>query len=178
MKEISLGNGIILRPFSREDKTGYAEVNNDPLTREMFTSVPANEAELNEEIEEKIAKAKSGVSKTLTILVNGEYAGGVVLEFENWNPKNDVGRIHIWVHPKFRKKGLATKAIKWITDYGFAIGFRRIYLQHKEINRALAIISNNLGFVPEKEVVDRGVKKLKWYKDNPVTPKSGTKIRL
>jgi ribosomal-protein-alanine N-acetyltransferase len=178
MQEISLGNGITLRPFSKEDKQGYAEVNNDPLTREMFTSVPANEVELNEEIEEKIAKAKSGVSKTLTILVNGEYAGGVVLEFENWNPKNDVGRIHVWVHPKFRNIGLATKALDWVVGYGFAIGFRRIYLQHKEINRALAKISNTLGFVLEKEVVDRGIKKLKWYKDNPVIPKSGTKIKL
>lgn len=178
MNEIELEKRIILRPFSRKDKQGYREVNDDPLSKEMFTSVPANETELDAEIEEKIEKIKLGVSKTLTILVNGEYAGGVVLEFENWNPKNDVGRIHVWIHPKFRNIGLATKALKWIVNYGFTIGFRRIYAQHKAINLAIAKVNKKLGFTFEKEIKDGNIKKFRWYKDNPTPPKSGTKIKL
>ncbi|MBI4146240.1 GNAT family N-acetyltransferase [Candidatus Woesearchaeota archaeon] len=176
MKEIKLEKGITLRPFSKEDKNGYAEVNNDPLTKKMFTSVPADEAELDAEIEEKIGKAKAGVSKTLTILVNGEYAGGVVLEFENWDPKNDVGRVHVWIHPKFRNKGIATKALQWIVGHGFKIGFKRIYAQHKTINLAVAKINKKLGFVLEREMVQGDVKKLRWYKDNPMPAK--TKIKF
>ena len=72
------------------------------------------------------------------------------------------------VHPDFRGEGIATKAIKAITEYGFKKKkFDRIFAQCKFINKGVAKVNRRVGFKLEKIHIVEGIKKMWWVLENP-----------
>jgi [ribosomal protein S5]-alanine N-acetyltransferase len=162
MKRIN-GEGFILRSIGLKDSKGYWEVMQDKETVKGFISVPHSLEEAKKEVEEHILKSKQGITEVFTILVEGKYAGNVKLDYQNWDKSSSEGRVHLWLHPDYRGKGLATKALKKLIDYGFnKKKMKVIYAQCKKSNKAVCKVNEKVGF---KKVEDRmvdGVKKVWW----------------
>ena len=156
---------FLLQYPTLKDLDGYYETETDSLSKKMFTSFPKNKEEAKKDLQEHIKnnKKKPIVSETFSIIIDKKYAGYVKIQFQNFDPENDEGRIHVAIHPDFRGKGIATKVIKEITDYGFKkYKFKRIFAQHKAINKGVARINEKLGFKLIKTHKTEGVKKMLW----------------
>src|SRR5208283_2693815 len=153
------GDGFILRPIKLYDTQGYWETMQDKETVKGLMSVPHSFEEAKQEIKDDLKEVEEKSSEYFTIEVNGKYAGNVVLQYQNWDKTSEDGRIHIWLHPDFRGKGLAIKSLKKIIDYGFKKGFKRIYAQCKATNKAVIKINKKLGFKKVKIHIVEGVKK-------------------
>jgi RimJ/RimL family protein N-acetyltransferase len=165
MKKIIKEKGFILRYPKLEDVGGYYETETDPISKKMFMSFPANMDEAKKDLQKHIKdnKKKPLVSETFTIEVGGKYAGYAKIQFQNFDSKGNEGRIHISIHPEFRGKGLATKVIGTITEYGFEkYNFKKIFAQCKFINKAVARVNEKAGFKLVKIYVVEGVKKMLW----------------
>ncbi|MDD5699766.1 MAG: GNAT family N-acetyltransferase [Candidatus Nanoarchaeia archaeon] len=158
------GDGFILRPLKISDAKGYWETMQDKETIKGLMSVPHSLSEAKKEIKEDIKEMKEKGSEYFTIEVNRKYAGNVILQYQNWDKTSEDGRIHMWLHPDFRGRGLATKAIKKLIGYGFKKGFKRIYAQCKASNKAVISINKKLGFKKVKTHMVEGVKKILWVK--------------
>ena len=130
---------FILRPIRMSDAKAYFETMQDKQTQKGFMTFPKNIREAKKEIKGRIRDTNSKKSETFAIEVNGEYAGFVEIDHENWNPKDHRGRVHYCTHPKFRGKGITTKAVKLITEYGFKkLKLKRIVGTCRSYNKASA----------------------------------------
>ena len=156
---------FILRHPLLKDLKEYYETETDELSRKMFMSYPKNIGEARKDILKHIKdnKEKPIVSETFSIVKNNGYVGYVKIQFQNFDPKNDEGRVHIAIHPRFRGRGIATKALKAITDYGFEYyKFKRIFAQCKFINKGVAKINKKCGFKLIKTYNSEGFRKMLW----------------
>jgi len=161
-------NEFILRPIILSDADSFFESMKDVETIKNFTSTPKTLSEAKLDIAKMIEKSKLKVSEPFAIQVEGKYAGYVIIEYQNWNPKNDTGRVHICIHPDFRGKGLATKVLVEITNYGFtAYKFKKIIAQCKATNEGVAKANAKAGFKLDKIVKVDGIDKMAWIKENP-----------
>jgi RimJ/RimL family protein N-acetyltransferase len=157
------GNGFILRPIKLADSRRYWEVMQDKETIKGFMSVPKSFEEAKKEVEEHIKKSKTKITEVFTIEVDGKYAGNVKLDCQNYNLTSGEGRVHLWLHPYYRGKGLATKALKLLIEYGFSKRkFHVIYAQCKKSNYAMCRINEKVGFRLVEERMVEGIKKLWW----------------
>lgn len=159
------GKGFILRPLKLSDAPGYWETMQDKKTIKGLMSVPHSLEEAKKEIREDIKQVKEKGSKYFTIEVNGKYAGNVILQYQNWDKHSKEGRVHMWLHPDFRGKGLATKSLGKVIEYGFKKGLKKIYGQCKASNKAVIRINKKLGFKKVKTHIVEGVKKILWVKE-------------
>ncbi|MCR4327692.1 MAG: GNAT family N-acetyltransferase [Nanoarchaeota archaeon] len=157
------GKGFILRPIKLNDSKLYWEVMQDKETAKGFMGVPSSFEEAKKEVKDFIKKTKKGVSQVFTILVDGKYAGNVKLDYQNWDKNSSEGRVHLWLHPDYRGKGLATKALKKIINYGFKIKkMKIIYAQCKKSNKAVCKVNEKVGFRKVENRIVNGVKKVWW----------------
>ena len=157
---------FVLRPLKISDAKLYFEVMQDEETKKNMESVPDNLAEAKQEIKNYLKQVKEKGSEYFSIEVNGKYAGNVALQPQNWDFKTDEGRVHLWIHPDYRRKGLATKALNEVLKYGFKKKFKRIFAQCKAINKGVIAINKKLGFKRVKTFVnEQGVKKILWVKE-------------
>jgi [ribosomal protein S5]-alanine N-acetyltransferase len=154
---------FILRPIELKDTQGYWEVMQDEETKKGFRSVPNSFEEAKKEVEDLIKNTKTKISETFTIDIDGEYAGNVKLDCQDYDINTDAGRIHLWLHPKFRGKGIATNALRELIKYGFTKrGFKVIYAQCKKSNIGVCKINQKLGFRLIEERNIEGTIKLWW----------------
>lgn len=152
-----------LRPISMDDLEGYFKCMSDDETIKGFNSVPETREEAREEIKEHLENISEGITEVLTIEVDGKYAGNIKLDYQDFNKYSKEGRIHIWMHPSFRGKGIATKAMKEVIKYGFeGKGFNTIYAQCKESNKAVCELNKKVGFELVEPRLINGVRKLWW----------------
>lgn len=161
------GKGFILRPIRLNDAEGYWEVVQDSDTKKGFTTFPKTFNETKKEIKGMLKEVKEKGSNIFTILVDKKYSGNVLLQYQNWDKETNEGRIHIWVHPAFRGRGLATKAIKTILKYGFTKRkFKKIFAQCKTSNKAVMKVIKKCGFKKVKTYInDKGVSKTLFVKE-------------
>jgi RimJ/RimL family protein N-acetyltransferase len=152
-----------LRPINLSDLEGYWETMQDKETAKGFTSVPRSKEEAREEIKDYLRKMSEGLTEVFTIEVDGNYAGNVRLDRQDWNPKSNEGRVHLWIHPTFRGKGIATNAMKKLIDYAFKIKKDVVlYAQCKATNAAVIRINQQLGFKRKETRLVDGVEKIWW----------------
>ena len=156
---------FILRPLQLSDTKGYFEVMQDQETKMNLNSVPADIKEARLEIKKYILQAKEKGSENFTIEIRKKYAGNVLLQPQNWDAKTTDGRVHLWIHPYFRGKGIATKALEATISHGFEKRYDRIFAQHKAINKGLLKIMEKLGFRKVKVHMIDGAKKILWVKE-------------
>ena len=157
---------FILRPLKLSDSEAYFETMQDKETKKNMETVPETLEETKQEIRDILKQVKEKDSKYFTIEIKGKYAGNVILQHQNWDPKSDEGRVHLWIHPDYRKKGLATNALKEVIEYGFKKKFKKIFAQCKAINKGVIKINKKLEFKKVKTFVnEQGVKKILWVKE-------------
>ncbi len=138
----------------------------DEETKKNMQSVPNTLTEAKQEIKDYLKQVKEKDSEYFSIEVDGKYAGNVVLQHQNLDKSSNDGRVHLWIHPDYRGRGLAIKALNEVINYGFKKKFKRIFAQCKAINRGVIKINKRLGFKKVKTFVnDYGVKKILWVKE-------------
>jgi ribosomal-protein-alanine N-acetyltransferase len=140
---------FILRHIRMSDSKPYFESMQDKKTKKYFMKVPKNIKEARKEVKKLIKESnkKNPVMETFVLEIGGEYAGFIKIDYENYNPKEHRGRIHYATHPKFRGKGLTSKAVKLITDYGFKkFKFKRIIGRCRISNKASARVLEKAGY--------------------------------
>jgi len=140
---------MILRPLSLDDAQGYLE------------TTPKTIEEVREEILVNLKQVEEKDSEYLTILVDGKYAGNIILQHQDWDPENDEGRLHLWIHPDHRQKGLATEAVKEALNLGFK-KFKKIYAQCKAYNQGVIKILKRSGFFEVKRHTTDHGDKILW----------------
>jgi ribosomal-protein-alanine N-acetyltransferase len=162
------GKGFVLRPIKMSDAKAYFETMQDKETKKGFMTVPKSLQEAKKEIKEHVQRACKKTSETFAIDVDGEYAGYVKIDHENWDPKEYHGRIHYCTHPKFRGKGITTKAVKLVTEYAFKrYKFKRIVGRCRSFNKASARVLEKAGYKLEGIMRKDAFKDGKYY-DNMI----------
>jgi RimJ/RimL family protein N-acetyltransferase len=85
--------------------------------------IPANLGEAKKEVKDRIKDHGNGKKKpfgeTFAIVVEGNFAGYVDLHHLNLEHHEHKGEIGYAIHPDYRGKGLASKAVKLVADYAF-----------------------------------------------------------
>ncbi len=159
---------FILRPINLDDSQGYWECMQNPETIKMFMSIPHSLEESNEEIKDHMNKIKKEITEVFTILVNNNYAGNVKLDYQNWDINSKEGRLHLWIHPNYRGKGLATKALITLIKHGFEDKkMKIIYAQCKKINKNVCKVLEKSGLDLVEERFIENTEKLWWQIKNP-----------
>ena len=145
-----------LRPITLNDAQGYLECHQDKEAEKSLISTPKNIVEAKKEIKYLINKG----ALNFAIEVNGNFIGFISLE-SHYDPRNKHAAIVNYViNHKFRGKGLATKAVKIVTDYGFKkLKLKRISGICRTFNKASARVFEKAGFKLE------GILKKNKYKN-------------
>ncbi|MFT4309165.1 MAG: GNAT family N-acetyltransferase [Candidatus Woesearchaeota archaeon] len=140
---------FLLRPIRVTDAKGYLECHQDDDAKANFTSVPKTIGEAREEIL-KGKKDRKTINKKFAIIVEGRFAGFINIELNNHPRYKHSANIGYGIHKDFRGKGIATKALKLITDYGFKeLKLIRISGMCRTHNKASARVLEKAGYVHE-----------------------------
>lgn len=133
---------FILKPITLKDAQGYLECHRDKEAKRNFISCPKNIKEAKDEI-----KSSLKGEFLWAIEVNKKFAGFIHLGL-NKNPiYKHSALVGYGVHPNFRGKGLATKSLKLVTDYGFKkLKLIRISGMCRTFNKASARVLEKAGF--------------------------------
>lgn len=136
------GKGLLLRPLTVKDAQGYMECHQDKEAKKNFRSVPKNLAEAKKEV-----KANLKESKKFAIEVDGEFAGFISLKLNSHPTYKHSAIVGYGLHSDFRGRGLATKALKLITAYGFnKLKLKRITGYCRGYNKASARVLEKAGY--------------------------------
>lgn len=149
-----------LRPIRISDSKAYFESMQDKQSKLGFMSTPKTLAEAKKEITHRLKEMKkkpiSGIY--LAIEVDSQYAGDVSLKCLNQKFLLHYGNVSYCIHPKFRGRGLASKALKLLSNYGFKhLKLRRIEGTCRTFNKASVRTLKKSGFKLEGIL-----KKNKW----------------
>ena len=108
---------IVLRPAKLSDAKAIYELQQDKDTKKNFMSVPKSVLEVKKDIQEQ-GKDKKKFGIWFVIEFKGELVGEITVHQED--PRNKTkAKISYWVAKSFRGKGIATIAVKLITNYAF-----------------------------------------------------------
>jgi ribosomal-protein-alanine N-acetyltransferase len=134
---------FVLRPRTLKDAQFYLDCHKDKEAKKNFMSVPKNLKEARKEISEGMKKK----SLRFVIEYKEKPAGFITLEL-NDNPRYKHSAIIGYaIHSMFRGKGLATKATKVLSDYGFnKLKLIRITGWCRTFNKASAKVLKKAGF--------------------------------
>lgn len=152
---------FILRPIKVDDAKMYLESHLNKEAKKGFMSTPKNLVEAKKEIKERLEDEKKGTQETLAIEVDGEYAGFVNIHGLTKNDRyKHAAIIGYCTHPKYRGKGITTKAVKLVTDYAFKkYHLKRISGMCRTFNKASARVLEKAGYKLE------GILKKNKFKD-------------
>jgi len=162
MKTILKGKGFLLRPIRMSDAQKYFESETDPVSKKGFMSTPKSVKEVENSIKEKIAerKKKKPSRETFAIDIGGEFVGYVGLHDMNEKFNEHRAIISYCLHPKFRGKGIMTKAVRLATRYAFEkYSLRRIAGRCRTFNKASARVLEKAGYKLE------GIHRKELFKD-------------
>lgn len=130
---------FILRPKKKNDLKFWYENQLDTETKKNFMSIPKNFKQAKKEF----FKTNKNSEKFI-IDVGGECIGSIGI---NSIVEGHKAVISYWVAKKFRKKGIATKALKLATNYFFKkYKLKRISGNVRTFNKASAKVLENAGY--------------------------------
>ena len=145
---------ITLRPAEEKDIVSIYEACQDP-TIPQFTTVPSpyRMADAISFIREQAPTHFAQKSELLLVITRGhseeeEFCG--VISFHTINLHNHSTELGYWVAASARGKGIGTRAVTTMSDYGFStMGFRRIEALVDVGNIASKALLQSAGFEPE-----------------------------
>jgi RimJ/RimL family protein N-acetyltransferase len=132
-----------------KDAKGILECYKDRESRKGFMSYLKNIEEAKDSCRKKIKemKKKKPSEEKWIIEVHGEFAGWVELGGLNEKFFEHRGHIGYCIHPKFRRKGLATKVTKLMMNYAFKkYKLKRLEAMCRDFNKASAGVLKKSGF--------------------------------
>ena len=155
---VLVDKALMLRPWHLDDVNRVYEICQDPAIQEFTTvPVPYTREIADFWIRTSAQKYLERDKISLAGIRNGEIVLSVSIhgihEFDH------VGEIGYWVSPTARGEGLAALAVKMISDFGFAIGFRRLFAITLPDNLASQKSLINAGFELETVLRDRMTKR-------------------
>ena len=140
---------ITLRPLALSDKSALAQLANN---KKIWDNVrdylphPYGETDAEEFINLTL---NEDPKQTFAIEFRGALAGvvGLVVQTDVYRKSAEIG---YWIGEPFWNKGIATKAVGLITQYGFEnLGLNRIYAGIFEYNKASMVVLEKNGFKQE-----------------------------
>ena len=151
---VLVDKALMLRPWHLDDVNSVYEICQDPAIQEFTTvPVPYTREIADFWIRTSPQKYLERDKISLAGIRNGEIVLSVSIhgihEFDH------VGEIGYWVSPNARGEGLAALAVKMMSDFGFAIGFRRLFAITLPDNLASQKTLLNAGFELETVLRDR-----------------------
>ena len=150
---VLVDKALMLRPWHLDDVPAVFDICQDPTIQE-FTTVPVPYTREIAELWIRTSPQKYLEREKISLagIRNGELALSISLhsihEFDH------VGEIGYWVSPQARGEGLASLAVEMLTDFAFAIGFRRITAITLPENMASQKTLLNAGFELETVLRD------------------------
>ena len=167
MTLISKNPRFELRLIKLNDAEGYYKCHQDIAARKNFMSVPRNVNEAKKELSEEIKemKKKNSSLEFLSVIVDEEFAGFVMIHSLNrkqpLKEKGSIWVISVGLLPQFRGKGLASKVLELFTDYCFKkFKLKRITGRCRSFNKASAKTMEKAGYkfegMHKKEVYKNG----------------------
>ena len=151
---VLVDKALMLRPWHLDDVSAVFGICQDPAIQE-FISIPVP---FTEEIADLLIRTSpQKYLEREKISLAGVRNGELVLcvSLHNIHEFDHVGEIGYWVSPNARGEGLAALAVKMISDFGFAIGFRRLFAITLPDNLASQKSLINAGFELETVLRDR-----------------------
>ena len=140
---------VILRPLKYEDKGIMAVLaNNKRIADNLRDAFPHPYDESHAEFFINLSKKKEPPAN-LAIEYKGEFCGviGLVKQEDVYSNTAEIG---YWVGEPFWNKGIASTAVKLMTDYGFnELGFIRIHTGIFEYNVASMKVLEKNGYKKE-----------------------------
>jgi RimJ/RimL family protein N-acetyltransferase len=144
----------MLRPWHLDDAISVYEICQDPAIQEFTTiPVPYTREIADFWIRSSTQKYLEREKISLAGIRNGEIV--LAVSIHSIHEFDHVGEIGYWVSPNARGDGLAALAVKMISDFGFAIGFRRLFAITLPENLASQKSLINAGFELETVLRDR-----------------------
>jgi len=142
---------FILRPIRMDDAKMYFESQLDKEAKKGFMTTPKTLSDAKKEIKHKLLSAKNKTGETLAIEINGEYAGYVELhDLTKKERYKHTAVIGYCMHPKYRGRGITTKAVKLMTEYAFRkYKLKRISGWCRTFNKASARVLEKAGYTLE-----------------------------
>lgn len=154
---------FILRPSRKTDLIEYHNSRNDPIiARNMYhgiypLSLEQAKIELNNFINDKKDCEK------FIIEINKKLAGAIYFHEIS---KNHKARVGYWLRKEYRNKGIGTKALITITNYGFKkYKLKRITANVVTFNKPSARALEKAGFKLEGILKKNRYKNKKYYDD-------------
>lgn len=156
-----IDKNLLLRPFTKLDIPDIARFcNNSKIANNVrdFLPKPYSETDALDFIN---ICSKEDPQTTFAIEYNNLFAGSIGLV-----PMNDVHRlsaeIGYWLGEPFHNKGIMTRSVKLITEYGFSkLNLIRIFSGIFEFNLASRRVLEKSGFklesIAEKAIIKNGV---------------------
>ncbi|WP_327580981.1 GNAT family N-acetyltransferase [Nonomuraea sp. NBC_00507] len=146
-RDVISSGPLILRPPVEGDAQGIVETCDDPVTAWFLPLLPSpyRIEDTRDYFAHAAAKWEGGGAE-FAIIENGRYSGSVgVRPPDPWN----VAEIGYMVAPWARGKGVASRAVRAVTDWLFDHGIRRVELQAAVENVASLRVAYKCGFREE-----------------------------
>ncbi|MBU2577101.1 MAG: GNAT family N-acetyltransferase [Nanoarchaeota archaeon] len=143
------GKGFILRHIRLSDVQAFFECYRGKNIKEFLLKIPKNLVEAKKELKKRVADLGKGkpFGETFAIEVNGEFAGYVDLSHLNLENSKHKCEIGYALRPRFKGKGLASKATKLLTEYAFKkYKLKRISAMGRAKNKASARVLEKAGY--------------------------------
>ena len=140
--------GIALRPFRVDDAAAVAEACRDPaIQRFTFMQDGLTEAEAVQWIIRSNERWADGFSRFAIVDPDGDRLLGQV--GLNVNARHISAEGHYWVRASDRQRGVASRALGLVMDWGFSNGIQRLFLLIHPENLASNRLAERMGFTRE-----------------------------
>ena len=156
-------SGLALRPLELGDADALFEMIDQ--SREHlrvflpFVDLTESAADTKAFVKQTIQDNADRKSFVVVILVDGAAAGLVGFNQINWLNKH--GELGYWLGAPFVRRGVMSKAVRAVTDYGFyELGLNRVELRAATENKASRGVAEKLRFVHEGTI-----REAEWIND-------------
>lgn len=141
-------DGITLRPFRAADAAAVAAACRDPaILRFTFMQDGLTEAEAAEWIDRSNERWSDGHPRFAIVDADDDRLLGQV--GLNVNARHISAEGHYWVTAADRRRGVASRAVGLVADWGFSNGVERLFLVIHPENVASNRLAGRMGFTRE-----------------------------
>jgi [ribosomal protein S5]-alanine N-acetyltransferase len=157
---------IALRPFRVRDAAAVASACRDPdILRFTFMKEGLTQGEAGQWIDTRNERWPMGHPLFAVVDAHEDHLLGQV--GLNFNPRHVSAEAHYWVVASERRRGVASRALSLLIDWGFSKGIERIFLVIHPENKASNGLASQLGFT--REGVLRSYEPIKGERPNLVS---------
>ncbi|MFH0969175.1 MAG: GNAT family N-acetyltransferase [Patescibacteria group bacterium] len=156
---------FILRPFKMSDAKGVVKaINNRTIARNTLTiPYPYKLKDAKEWLKKSLPQNKRKIIVNFCVEIDGKVAGSIGLHKIIKEHKAELG---YWLAEKYWGKGLMTKIVKQMTEFGFnKLKLKRIFAFTHPFNKASMRVLGNNGFKLEG-IIRKNIKKSNKFLDS------------